>query len=89
MFTKNRRLEVQPDNLINILKREGINVNKTIDSSPYANKLMFLEGTGSLVLDRENKIAYAGISLRRNLKMVNLFGKEMNYNQLFFIVLMK
>ncbi|MGP1946836.1 MAG: arginine deiminase-related protein, partial [Arsenophonus sp. NC-PG7-MAG3] len=56
MFTKNRRLEVQPDNLINLLKREGINVNKTINFFPYANKLMFLEGTGSLVLDRETKL---------------------------------
>ncbi|MGP1924931.1 MAG: citrulline utilization hydrolase CtlX [Arsenophonus sp. NEOnobi-MAG3] len=84
MFTKNRRLEVQPDNLINLLKKEGININKIIDFSPYANKLMFLEGTGSLVLDRENKIAYAAISPRTNLKMVNVFAKEMNYKPVVF-----
>ncbi|MGP1924985.1 MAG: arginine deiminase-related protein [Arsenophonus sp. NEOnobi-MAG3] len=44
----------------------------------YANKLMFLEGAGSLVLtrlDRENKIGYAAISPRTNLKMVNIFAK--------------
>ncbi|MGP1924951.1 MAG: hypothetical protein ACTS73_08995 [Arsenophonus sp. NEOnobi-MAG3] len=45
MFIKNRRLEVQPDNLINFLKKEGININKTIDFLYNANKLMFLEGT--------------------------------------------
>lgn len=84
MFTKNRRLEVQSDNLIYTLKKEGININKIIDLSRYANKLMFLEGTGSLVLDRENKIAYAAISPRTNFDMVNIFSKKMNYKPVTF-----
>ncbi|MGP1871642.1 MAG: citrulline utilization hydrolase CtlX (plasmid) [Arsenophonus sp.] len=84
MFTKNRRLELQSNNLINLLRKEGININKIIDFSPYVNKLMFLEGTGSLVLDRENHIAYAAISPRTNLNMVNIFAKKMNYKPIIF-----
>lgn len=84
MFTKNRRLELQSDKLISLLEKEGVTINKTIDFSPYANKLMFLEGTGSLVLDRENHIAYAAISPRTNIKMVNIFAKKMNYKPVIF-----
>ncbi|MGP1924950.1 MAG: arginine deiminase-related protein [Arsenophonus sp. NEOnobi-MAG3] len=35
-------------------------------------------------LDRENKIAYAAISPRTNLKMVNIFAKEINYKPVVF-----
>lgn len=84
MFTKNRRNEIQVDNLINLLKKEKIGINKIVDLSTYTNESMFLEGTGSLVLDRENKIAYAAISPRTNQSMVNIFAEKMNYKPFTF-----
>lgn len=84
MFTNNRRTELQPDILIDLLKKENIDINKTVDLSSYANQSMFLEGTGSLILDRDNKIAYAAISPRTDVTMVNIFAKEMNYKPVTF-----
>lgn len=62
MFAENRRLERRPD-IIEMLKKD-FDVTKTIDFSDWEAKNGFLEGTGSLILDRENKIAYAAISER-------------------------
>lgn len=84
MFTKNRRTELQPDNVTNLLKKEKIDIIKTIDLSSYADQSMFLEGTGSLVLDRENEIVYAAISPRTDQTMVNIFAQKMNYKPVTF-----
>lgn len=84
MFTKNRRAELQPDNLVGILGKRNITIVKTIDLSSYADQSMFLEGTGSLVLDRENRIAYAAVSPRTNPLMVHIFAKKMNYKPVIF-----
>lgn len=84
MFTANRRAEIQPDSLIDLLKKEKIDIIKTIDLSSYVDRSMFLEGTGSLVLDRENKIAYAAISPRTDVTMVNIFAEEMDYKPVTF-----
>lgn len=85
MFTQNRRNEIQLDNLINLLKKEKkIEINEIVDLSSFVNESMFLEGTGSLVLDRENKIAYAAISPRTNRTMVDIFAEKMNYTPFTF-----
>lgn len=84
MCAENRRLELQPESLIKLLKKEGINVSKTVDLSTYANDAKFLEGTGSLVLDRENKIAYAAISPRTDAIMLTIFAERMNYKLVVF-----
>lgn len=62
MFAENRRLERRSD-IIEMLKKD-FEVTNTIDFSGWEAKNGFLEGTGSLILDRENKIAYAAISER-------------------------
>ena len=50
-------------------------------------KNSFLEGTGSIVLDRFNKIAYASISERTDLKIFKAWCKEMNYKSISFPIL--
>ncbi len=69
MFAVNRRLERKPHVLAAIENK--FQIKKTIDLSEYENQQLFLEGTGSMVLDRANKIAYACLSPRTNLRVLN------------------
>lgn len=62
MFSQNRRAERRTDILATIGAQ--FEVNKVIDLSKFETQNIFLEGTGSLVLDRVNKIAYACLSFR-------------------------
>lgn len=69
MFAVNRRLERKPHVLSAIT--EKFRVENTIDLSAYEQEQLFLEGTGSMVLDRENKIAYACLSPRTDIQVLN------------------
>ena len=69
MFAVNRRLERKPHVLSAIA--EKFRVEDTIDLSAYEQQQLFLEGTGSMVLDRENKIAYACLSPRTDIQVLN------------------
>jgi hypothetical protein len=82
MFALNRRLERKQGVLDIINKR--FEVNKTIDLTAFEKQEMFLEGTGSMVLDRENKIAYACLSPRTDQKVLDEFGKRTGYSTLSF-----
>jgi len=82
MFAANRRLE-RKQHVLNVVK-EKFKVDKTIDLSSYENKNIFLEGTGSMVLDRENKIAYACLSPRTNKQVLKDFCDKMHYSHISF-----
>ena len=78
MNALNRRTEINYD-LINKINKK--NKYKIIDYSNYAEKNIFLEGTGSVVLDRANKKAYCGISDRssKNLFVEKAISKKFTY----------
>ncbi len=82
MFAQNRRLE-RKQSVIDAIKSKFI-VNKTIDFTGFESESLFLEGTGSMVLDRENKIAYACLSPRTNKKVLDDFCQKMNYQAMGF-----
>ena len=82
MFSENRRLERRQD-ILEELSSKFI-VSKVIDLSDYENKNHFLEGTGSLVLDREAKIAYACRSLRTSEEVIEDFCAKTGYDSLLF-----
>lgn len=84
MLTKNRQSERQPVNLIKMLNKKNIRIKKIVDLSHLEKKNMILEGTGSLVLDRKNNIAYSAISPRTNVKLVKKFCREMGYIPVLF-----
>ncbi len=84
MLTVNRRLERQTKNLIDKLKRDGKIYSKKIDLTKYENKNLILEGTGSIVLDRINRIAYAMESPRTDEKLFNIWCEKLNYTGFFF-----
>ena len=77
MFAENRRLERKPAAL------EAIEANfdekRTVDLTHYEEEGLFLEGTGSMVLDRVNKIAYACESPRTNKTVLNDFCEQLGY----------
>ena len=81
MFAKNRRTEVNYD-LIN--KINSNNDYKIYDYTKYADSEIFLEGTGSFVLDRTNRIAYCSISQRSSKELFLKFCKDFNYNPVSF-----
>jgi hypothetical protein len=83
MFSKNRRKEKRKD-LTEKLKNKGYNISKIIDLSSYEKKKQYLEGTGSMILDRSNKICYAALSKRTNEIVLNQLCKRINYKLLKF-----
>jgi hypothetical protein len=77
MYAVNRRLERKPGVIVE-LKRQ-FNILRTVDLSDYEQQGLFLEGTGSMVLDRDNKIAYACLSPRTNKEVLEAFCTRLGY----------
>ncbi len=78
MEALNRRAERRKDIIVSL--SEEFHVAETIDLSSYENEGKYLEGTGSLILDRINKIAYACISSRTNETVLDDWAKQMKYS---------
>ena len=83
MFAPNRRLERRMDMLLKVENETGRKY-KLVDYSTCELQNQFLEGTGSLVLDRKNRIAYASLSERTDKQLLERFCKEMNYTPVSF-----
>ena len=62
----------------------GIEIEIINDYSLYENENRFLEGTGSIVLDRKSKKAYCSLSGRSDLSLFKKFCSDMNYIPVFF-----
>ena len=77
MYAVNRRAERKEHVLEKVSGKFAI--KKKIDLIYYENKDIFLEGTGSMVLDRDNRIAYACISPRTDEEVLVDFCRQMNY----------
>ena len=84
MFAKNRRLERRSD-IIQTVADAGFKIAGIIDYSDYENCNCFLEGTGSMVLDRTNRIAYAALSERTDKALFEQFCNEANYRAVSFV----
>lgn len=82
MYAVNRRAERKEHVLKKIM--EKFSVTKQIDLSVYEDRNIFLEGTGSMVLDRDNRIAYACISPRTSEQLLGEFCRQMNYKPVVF-----
>lgn len=82
MFSENRRQERRSE-IIDELKT-NFEVSHINDLSFYENVNMFLEGTGSMVLDRTNKIAYACLSIRTEAEALNNFCQLAGYKSVIF-----
>ncbi len=76
MQAENRRLERRADIIDDL--RKSFHVETIIDLTAFEEENKFLEGTGSLVLDRMHRIAYACISPRTNEDVLAAWEKQMN-----------
>jgi hypothetical protein len=83
MYAKNRRLE-RNENVLNFLEHNNVYFNHIFDYSSAEKKQMFLEGTGSMVLDRINKKAYCSISKRTNEDLIFEFCNDFKYLPIIF-----
>ncbi|MGN0002753.1 MAG: citrulline utilization hydrolase CtlX [Sphingobacterium composti] len=83
MFAPNRRREIFLNHL-GELEKQGIHFKNLKDYSLYTEQNLFLEGTGVLILDRENKIVYCSISVRADEKLVALFCEDNGYKPVIF-----
>lgn len=82
VFAKNRRNEKKADFLE--LIRKNFDVKRVIDLTWWENENLFLEGTGSMVLDRVNRIAYACESPRTSGTVLDDFCKQLDYTPVLF-----
>ncbi len=82
MMAENRRAERRRD-VIGKLS-ESFHVEEIIDLSAYEKEGKFLEGTGSMVLDRMQRIAYACLSPRTHPEVLKVFGDRLGYEMVSF-----
>jgi hypothetical protein len=82
MQAENRRLERREDIITGL--EDKFKVGHVIDLSRFEADDRFLEGTGSMVLDRENKIAYACLSPRTDKQVLDLFCEQAGYKAISF-----
>lgn len=83
MFAENRRLERRND-ITELLRDRGFHISEIKDYSGSEAENKFLEGTGSMILDRGNKTAYAAISLRLNEDIFKKWCTEFGYQPVIF-----
>ena len=83
MYAKSRRGE-KNKSFINTLSTHNFNYTLLNDYTNYEIEDIFLEGTGSVVLDRVNKHAYCSISKRSNYELFKLFCDDIGYKPISF-----
>jgi hypothetical protein len=77
MYALNRRHERKPGVLHAVAER--FTIGRTLDLTDYEKNNLFLEGTGSMVLDRDNKTAYACLSPRTDRQVLFDFCQKLGY----------
>jgi hypothetical protein len=83
MLAPNRRLE-RREELLRRVSRSGYPITRTVDLSHRETTGQFLEGTGSLVLDRPGRVAYACLSPRTDLDVLGEFAQLLDYELVTF-----
>ena len=83
MFAENRRRERRED-ILDVLEENGFEISEIIDYSSAEEEEIFLEGTGSLILDRENSIAYCALSDRADEELLIEFCEDFEYTPVIF-----
>lgn len=83
MFAENRRAERRED-ILDILEDEGFEINEIMDYTLAEEDNVFLEGTGSLLLDRENGKAYCALSPRADEELMIEFCEDFEFTPVIF-----
>lgn len=83
MFAENRRAERRED-IFTTLENAGFKIDNIVDYTAAEEDGLFLEGTGSLVLDRVNRKAYCALSPRADEELVIEFCEDFEYTPVIF-----
>lgn len=83
MFAENRRTERRED-VLDMLEERGFQIENVMDYTAAENEKVFLEGTGSMVLDRVHKNAYCALSSRSDEELFIEFCEDFDYNPVLF-----
>lgn len=84
MQAENRRTERRREIIDQVAKELGFGVRRTLDLTYLEREGRFLEGTGSLVLDHEQRIAYACRSPRTHQEALGEWSRQMGYEPVLF-----
>jgi hypothetical protein len=83
MFAENRRRE-RREEVLDALEEEGFRIESLMDYTTAEDEGVFLEGTGSLLLDRVNRKAYCALSPRANEELLIEFCEDFEYTPIIF-----
>lgn len=83
MEAENRRKERRED-VLELVEKHGFQINNVVDYTEAEDEGVFLEGTGSVVLDRQNKKAYCALSSRADEDLFIEFCEDFDYDPVIF-----
>jgi len=83
MFAENRRLERRED-ILETLEADGFIINNIVDYTSAEAEGIFLEGTGSIILDRVNRKAYCALSPRADEDLFIEFCEDFEFSPVIF-----
>jgi hypothetical protein len=84
MQAENRRLERRREAIDSVREKLGYDVKRLVDLTAHEKNGLFLEGTGSLVLDNVNRVAYACRSPRTHPQVLDEWCKALGYEPVMF-----
>lgn len=83
LFAENRRKERRGD-VIERIEKEGFEIKNVIDYTEAENEGVYLESTGSLILDRVNQKAYCALSPRADEQLLIEFCEDFEFTPVIF-----
>lgn len=83
MFAPNRRDERRME-VLEEVKKQGFEITEIVDFTSSEEDDKFLEGTGSMIFDHDNRIAYGSVSLRLDEQLFRDFCEKMGYTPIVF-----
>jgi hypothetical protein len=84
MLAVNRRAERREELIAQVAREGSLRIARTVDLTEHESRGQYLEGTGSMVLDRRARIAYACLSPRTHLDALGDFAQQLDYELLTF-----
>ncbi len=83
MFAENRRLE-RREEILDLLEEKGFQIENIVDYTSAEEDEIYLEGTGSILLDRENGKAYCALSSRADEELFIEFCEDFEFTPVIF-----
>ena len=84
MEAENRRLE-RREEVLEAVEAKGFKIEDIIDYTAAEDEGIYLEGTGSMILDRQNKKAYCALSSRADEELFIEFCEDFEYDPIVFV----